>query len=122
MVILKCILFPHLKNSVKVPNCSMPLHEIHETDLNRAEPVGSDIINEGFELRASTRLGKNKNSGKCMERMVGVGKMGTFFKGMDKGESGISRRSRAKCMTDHERVQKTVVYERGKGGVGGVGA
>ena len=53
---------------------------------------------------------------------MGVGKMRTFFEGTDEGESGISRRGRAKCMSGHERVHKTVVYERGKGGVGGVGA
>jgi len=94
----------------------MPLHEIHEGDPNSAESVGSDSINEGFELGASTSLGKH--SCKCMECVVGVGKTGILFEGMDKGKSTICRGGRAKGMSEHERVKKTVVYERGKGRVG----
>jgi len=116
MVALECILFPHLKDSVEVPSCSMPLHEIHGADPKSAESVGSDSINERFELGASTSLGKN--SCKCMECVVGVGKIGILFKGMDNGKSGICRRGRTKGMSEHERVKKTVVYERGKRGVG----
>lgn len=116
MVALECILFPHLKDSVQVPSCSMPLHEIHEADPNGAESVGLDIIDEGFERGASTSL--RKNSCKCMERVVGVGKIGIFFKGMNKGKSGIGRGGRTNGMSEHERVKKTVVYERGKRGVG----